>query len=175
MGWSTNSTATTPTYTNGQSVKNLTSSANGSVTLYAVWVKTYSEYGYYDREDEIHEGNIVTENFALGFDRSALVANGYKRIAVTMILEAKEGWWFHNCKPLLYVFSRAGDIKHAFKGLEIVDGWNRYTYEFELDFDALLNDGSITIGYSAEEYPNTSGNQAEWWRGNTVLCVTALK
>ena len=37
LGWSTSSTATSATYTNGESVKNLTATANGTVTLYAVW------------------------------------------------------------------------------------------------------------------------------------------
>ena len=37
MGWSTSSTATSATYTNGQSVSNLTSTNGGTVTLYAVW------------------------------------------------------------------------------------------------------------------------------------------
>lgn len=36
-GWSTSSSATTATYTNKQSVKNLTATNNGTVTLYAVW------------------------------------------------------------------------------------------------------------------------------------------
>ena len=39
LGWSTSSGATTPTYTNGQSVKNLTSTNGGTVNLYAVWQK----------------------------------------------------------------------------------------------------------------------------------------
>ncbi|MBP3441591.1 MAG: InlB B-repeat-containing protein [Clostridia bacterium] len=37
LGWSTSSSATSPTYTNGQSVKNLTSTNGGTVNLYAVW------------------------------------------------------------------------------------------------------------------------------------------
>lgn len=37
LGWSTSSTATSATYSNGQSVSNLTSTHGGSVTLYAVW------------------------------------------------------------------------------------------------------------------------------------------
>lgn len=42
-GWSTSSTAPTPTYTNGQSVSNLTATNGGTVTLYAVWqANTYS-------------------------------------------------------------------------------------------------------------------------------------
>lgn len=42
-GWSTSSTASTATYTNGQSVSNLTSTAGGTVNLYAVWkANTYT-------------------------------------------------------------------------------------------------------------------------------------
>ena len=37
LGWSTSSTATTATYTNGQSVKNLTATNGDTVNLYAVW------------------------------------------------------------------------------------------------------------------------------------------
>lgn len=40
LGWSTNASATTPTYTNGQSVINLTSANNGIVNLYAIWQVT---------------------------------------------------------------------------------------------------------------------------------------
>lgn len=37
LGWSTSSTATSATYTNGQSVKNLSSTNGATVKLYAVW------------------------------------------------------------------------------------------------------------------------------------------
>lgn len=37
LGWATSSSATAATYTNGQSVKNLTSTNGGTVNLYAVW------------------------------------------------------------------------------------------------------------------------------------------
>ena len=37
LGWSTSSTATTATYTNGQSVNNLTSTQGATINLYAVW------------------------------------------------------------------------------------------------------------------------------------------
>ena len=39
LGWSTSSTATVAKYTDKQSVKNLTSTNGGTVTLYAVWSK----------------------------------------------------------------------------------------------------------------------------------------
>lgn len=37
LGWSTDSSATTATYTNGQSISNLTSTNGGTITLYAIW------------------------------------------------------------------------------------------------------------------------------------------
>lgn len=39
LGWSTNSSATSPTYTDKQSVKNLTATNGSTVPLYAVWQK----------------------------------------------------------------------------------------------------------------------------------------
>lgn len=39
LGWSSSEGAATPTYGDGAKVKNLTSEANGTVTLYAVWSK----------------------------------------------------------------------------------------------------------------------------------------
>ena len=39
LGWSTSSTATSATYTDGQSVKNLTATNGGTVNLYGVWQK----------------------------------------------------------------------------------------------------------------------------------------
>ena len=38
-GWTTSTTATESTYSDGKSVKNLTSTANGTVNLYAIWKK----------------------------------------------------------------------------------------------------------------------------------------
>ena len=37
LGWDENKDATAPTYTDGQSVSNLTTEKNGTVTLYAIW------------------------------------------------------------------------------------------------------------------------------------------
>jgi uncharacterized repeat protein (TIGR02543 family) len=46
-GWAKNSNTTTPTYTNKQSVNNLTATNNGNVTLYAIWERTVN-FEYYD-------------------------------------------------------------------------------------------------------------------------------
>ena len=44
LGWSTNPSATTATYANGQAVSNLTATNGGSVILYAVWERMCTIY-----------------------------------------------------------------------------------------------------------------------------------
>ena len=56
LGWSTSSTATTATYTDGQSVSNLTTTHGATVTLYAVWAMRapYNVYtDFYTYRDKI--------------------------------------------------------------------------------------------------------------------------
>lgn len=56
LGWSTKSSATTATYTNAQSVSNLTATNNGTVTLYAVWSINTITIGF----DATTNGGTVT-------------------------------------------------------------------------------------------------------------------
>ncbi|NLP48935.1 MAG: InlB B-repeat-containing protein, partial [Clostridiales bacterium] len=55
IGWSTDSGATSPTYTDGQSVNNLTSNPGGIVNFYAVWqINQYKVY--FDKNEAIGTG-----------------------------------------------------------------------------------------------------------------------
>ena len=61
LGWSTDQNATTPTYTDGQSVTNLAASG-GSITLYAVWGQTmqsWAEEGLFNCA-KLSENQIIT-------------------------------------------------------------------------------------------------------------------
>ena len=49
LGWSTDKEATSPTYTNQQSVKNLTTTNNGTVTLYAIWKLSTTAITFHDQ------------------------------------------------------------------------------------------------------------------------------
>lgn len=77
-GWSTSSTATTPTYSNGQSVSNLTTANNGVVNLYAVWratkpsnVQTYTTARSYDYMDvEVSYTGVEISNITLYYKKS---------------------------------------------------------------------------------------------------------
>ncbi len=55
-GWSTNPVATSITYTNGQSVTNLTTTHNGTVTLHALWKSTVT----LDRQNAVTGSTSVT-------------------------------------------------------------------------------------------------------------------
>ena len=78
LGWSTSSSATVALYKDGASVVNLNSTNNGSVTLYAVWVK--AEYtvkfdangGTGTMADQIH-----CEDIALALTSNAFKLDGY--------------------------------------------------------------------------------------------------
>lgn len=58
LGWSTSSTATTATYTDGQSVSTLTSTSGGNVTLYAVWEQSGNTIHVYDSSGVLHVGLV---------------------------------------------------------------------------------------------------------------------
>ena len=74
-GWATTSGATSAAYTNGQSVSNLTATANGTVTLFAVWqVNTYSV------KFNANGGSGTTAQLACTYGQNAtLTANGFTR------------------------------------------------------------------------------------------------
>ena len=57
QGWSTSSTATKETYTNSQSVKNLTTTNGGTINLYAVWKSIFTYSGSYKVAKDGSSGN----------------------------------------------------------------------------------------------------------------------
>ena len=59
LGWSTNKDATSPTYTNQQSVKNLTTTNNGTVTLYAIWKLSTTTIAFHDNDGSNGPGSVT--------------------------------------------------------------------------------------------------------------------
>lgn len=83
LGWSTNPSATTATYTNKQSVKNLTSTNGATVTLYAVWKANTYTVTY-----NANGGSGTMANSSHTYDTAkALTANGFTRTGYTFL-----GW-----------------------------------------------------------------------------------
>lgn len=79
VGWSTNSADTSPLYTDGQSVKNLSSVSGESITLYAIWsANTYTVA--FNGNEGVVQGNTsknVVMNNTYGEFPSATRSGGY--------------------------------------------------------------------------------------------------
>lgn len=86
LGWSTSSSASSATYSAGQSVSNLTSTSGGTVTLYAVWQK-YSYTITYNpgsgsgtattSTHQYNDGTKLTDISTLGFSLTGYYFNGW--------------------------------------------------------------------------------------------------
>ncbi len=83
VGWSTNPSATSAMYTDGQSVQNLTNAANGKVTLYAVWninVGFTVKYSSIDVGRDDRKGASI--NLCDYVDLNALKSMGYTKVTL---------------------------------------------------------------------------------------------
>ena len=86
IGWNTAADGNGTGYTDGQSVQNLTSENNATVTLYAQWAtNTYKVH--YDKNSEDATGTMDDQDFTYGDAGQALSANSFTREGYTFI-----GW-----------------------------------------------------------------------------------
>ena len=75
VGWATSASATTSTYDDGQSVKDLTTTSGATVTLYAVW-----QANAYTIKFNKNGGTGTMANLAMTYDvAKALTANAFQR------------------------------------------------------------------------------------------------
>lgn len=82
--WNTNSSGTGTSYTNGQSVKNLTATSGGTVNLYAIW--TANTFYVQFNGNGNTGGSTAKETFTYGTAK-ALTANGFTKTGYTF-----KGW-----------------------------------------------------------------------------------
>ena len=76
VGWATSASATTSTYDDGQSVKDLTTTSGATVTLYAVW-----QANAYTIKFNKNGGTGTMPNLAMTYDvAKALTANAFQRV-----------------------------------------------------------------------------------------------
>lgn len=77
-GWTTDSSASTPMYTDGQTVNGIVK--EGTLTLYAVWVRTYTVT--FDANADDATGTMADESFVPGTAKQ-LTRNGFSRSGYT--------------------------------------------------------------------------------------------
>ena len=129
------------TYTDKQSVKNLTSEPNGTVTLYAQWKPNSYTIRYDSNKPSIASGNITgtTANSTHSFDTAKnLTANGYKLTGWTFT-----GWKDSNGKTYT--------DKQSVKNLTTENGATIVLY-------AQWKPNSYTIRYDSNKPSTASGN-----------------
>lgn len=176
LGWSTNKDAVTPTYTNGQSVKNL--STGGNVTLYAIWVKTYSQLCFDSssgkRDVKMEQGDYHTETVYPGLNRSALKANGYTTVKLTIQFDCKRTALFCYNEAKIQVYSYFDEEIYSYEYPDVfAKDWENKTITMYFSIDNLQTDGSFWVKWSAPSDGN--GSVDGWWLGRTYYTLQITK
>lgn len=139
LGWNTKADGTGTTYTNQQSVLNLSSTHGSTITLYAQWETNAYSIGF---DGNGHTGGS-TSGMTMKFDESkALTANGYTRI----------GYTFKNWNTKANGTGTSYSNRQTVRNLTSVNGgtvtlyaqWNPITYKI------VFNGNGHTGGSTAE-------------------------
>ncbi len=138
-GWSTSASASSATYTDKQSVKNLTSTNSGTVTLYAVW-----QANTYTVKYNANGGSGSMSNSSHTYDASkALSANSY----------TKKGYTFKGWSTSSSAASATYTNKQSVKNLTSTNGGTVNLY-------AVWQANTYTITYNANGGNGTMSNSS---------------
>ena len=151
-GWTTNSEGTQAEYTDGQSVSNLTTQANATVTLYAVWTTNAYTVKFNANGGQ---GTMADQTFAYGTSQTLT------RNAFTYAGHIFEGW----------ATSQDGDVEYedeesvlnltaeANGSVTLYAVWmaNQITVNFHYNYTTEAQTISVTIAYNSE-----MGDDADW-------------
>ena len=114
MGWSKNKNATVPTYTDKQSVSNLTSEDGGNVTLYAVWNLVIGhEYSFktFEVNNSVNGANGYYVSLSDTFDMNEIKDRGYKiQISLNFVLKDIDAGSDEKYKISITVFNGTSDL-----------------------------------------------------------------
>lgn len=177
LGWSTSSSATKPTYTNKTSVKNLTSINNGTVTLYAVWVKTSASATFNadnkTRDVKLKRGNSYFDTVYTGMNKVALLENGYSRVTITVVFDAKRlNLIQYNNAHMdcvtsdTYRYTKIWDTTH----FAFAEWTEDIKVTFTIGVSQLNSDGSFSLKWSTVNDGGSTGDG--WWLGTTDVSVS---
>ena len=168
LGWSTDSSATIATYSNGQKVSTL--AISGEVVLYAVWVKT----GYsasWDIDKELEENDSYEQTISPGFNKQALLNNGYTKISLTLKFKHEENNAICFNDGRVQVYSNDGSVSFANESWDPKASENTYTLSISIDIVNLGSDGSFKVKYSTDD---DKGNRYDgWYLRDPSVTITA--
>ncbi|MBO4962306.1 MAG: InlB B-repeat-containing protein [Clostridia bacterium] len=158
LGWSKSSTATTATYTDEQSVKNLTTTNNGTVTLYAVW--SINKYTITWKNED---GTVLETDTKVPYDTTPK----YDGATPTKEADAQYTYTFNGWSPEIVAVT--GDAIYTAQFTSTV---NKYTITWK-DGNTILKETSVEYG-STPSYggtPSKTGYVFESW-DPTISAVT---
>ncbi len=181
LGWSTNSSAITPTYLDKQIVKNITT--NGNITLYAIWVRTEASTSFTSsnetRDVELKCGASHTEAVYTGMNKVALIDNGYKNIEISIVFDGQKREWIQFNKAQVEVITDSGSLDSS--SWEVSDlpfsfnnvNWQEKSFTFTIDISKLNSDGSFKLKWSTIA---DGGSANDGWNlGKTSVSISAKK
>ena len=151
MGWSTNSGASSPTYSNGASVKNLTSTSGGTVNLYAIWL----DCQYYYRNSGVEKKVTNDSNPELAYNManqvniSQLKNYGCTKAKITItftINEITDGHQYVNIRDT-NMNSLSGLMEYTTGGVG-KKGSASYSYTYTVSIDKLATKLHISLDES---------------------------
>ena len=175
LGWSTDRMAVVPTYSDAQTVQNLTTS--GNVTLYAIWLKTAANVEFEGRSLRLVEGDAHNETIATGMTPTLLMEEGYNQVKITVVFDAKR-------VPLIAFNNATLKINAQGKTLQKsswdlggdfgLDWTSDITREYTIAVSDLNSDGSFSLIWSNDDDGTLSTGEA-WCLGTTNITVVAIK
>lgn len=161
LGWSTDSGAQKPTYSNGQAI-NLPNS--GTVNLYAIWVQTSTTVGYYSRDLDVASSGY-SEYFYTRLDKAKLKANGYTTLHINMRVDGQRwNWLLRNNEPYVTIYNSSGSAVGTQGMSEYPADWKSQYVSFVISADSLGSDGSLLVKFGT--------NNKKWQLGDAEMSIT---
>ena len=152
LGWAYSENAVEPTFTDGQTVGDLTS-FESVIELYAVWLKTgYSEWtsvtnGYWEINDGDGDGYRYLHLDSSYLDRDRLIEAGYTKVRVSITIWA---WRVDKGNQFIAVCTSNGSRDIAKSGaIGLTKTRTAVTREFVINISDLDSSGRIGAHFTA--------------------------
>ena len=174
IGWSTSSTAVKPDYGNNGTVQHLAS--GGSVTLYAVWLKTSTvlvHEGTGLRDQELTQGDSYAEVVYPTLNRDLLKAYGYTTIKIKVDFDCKRTNLICYNEARVQVYSHLDECLYDHEYDDVFPrSWTTKSFTITISLDQVQTDGSFWVKWSTPSDGNASSDG--WWLGRTYYTIEVI-
>ena len=149
MGWSTDKSATTATYSNGQVVSNLTATPDGTVTLYAIWEPTVGTWN--NGLDDEHPITVRNDGYEYylqtNLNRDVLKEAGYTKVSITGTIRGVRIYSWGAFDWYIDFYDRYGTRIHSDEIGKFNTSFETRNIQYTFDIDCIRDDGTIMIRF----------------------------